>query len=160
MMKPTVRYDAKADSLTIDSGEDVRIAVSSSVEDCLVGDFGGDSETDVVGIELLAAGKLLAQYCAATEVDANNSMQVASAMAPLKVEYDKGRDVLTVSTGRSVELLSVVGPGLIAHLGFEKKSSFKKYSVVGFVLHDASEFLSPWFELNRTPLAASGRDSD
>ena len=125
-----------------------------------MGDFSVESGGGVAGIELLAAGKLLSQYCAGTAIDTDKSSKSASEMAPLKVEYDKGQDILTVSTGRSIELSSEVVQGFIAHLGYATKNRSKKYSVVGFELHNASVCLNPWFKLNRAPLATSGDDSD
>ena len=161
MMRPAVKYDVMVDSLTIDARDDIRIAVSSCVEDCLVGDFGTENDTDVVGIELLAAGKLLAQFCAVSESDAlNNSRKAASDMAPLRADYDKSADILTISTGRIIELSFQVETGFIAHLGYANKTYANKYSVVGFELHNASECLAPHFKLNRVPLTVSGGDCD
>lgn len=159
-MRPVVKYDARVDSLTIDAGDDIHIAVSSCVEDCLVGDFGSESRTDVVGIELLAARKLLAQFCAVNESEARKSRSAASAMAPLKADYNGVDDILTISAGPAAERLFKVSDGFVAHLGFSNKAYIDKYSVVGFELHDASERLAPWFRLNRAPLSAAGGDGD
>ena len=159
-MRPAIKYDARVDSLTIDARDGVRIAMSSCVEDCLVGDFSSENGTDVVGIELLAAAKLLAQFCAVNESDALDSWKAASDMAPLRADFDKSADILTISTGRTAERSLEVGTGFVAHLGYANKAYIKKYSVVGFELHNASECLAPYFKLNRAPLTVSGGDCD
>ena len=115
----------------------------------VVGDFSSENGTDVVGIELLAAAKLLAQFCAVNESDALDSWKAASNMAPLRADFDKSADILTISTGRTAERSLEVGTGFVAHLGYANKAYIKKYSVVGFELHNASECLAPYFKLNR-----------
>ena len=58
-------------------------------------------------------------------------------MAPLRADYDKSADILTISTGRAEERSLEVGTGFVAHLGYANKAYIKKYSVVGFELHNA-----------------------
>lgn len=81
-------------------------------------------------------------------------------MAPLRADYDKSADILTISTGRAAERSLEVGTGFVAHLGYANKAYIKKYSVAGFELHNASECLAPYFKLNRAPLTVSGGDCD
>ena len=161
-MKPRVKYDGKVDSLTIDAGKSISIEVSSSVEDCLVGDFGSDEGRDVVGIELLGAAKLLRQFCSSGNWGGEvfDSKKAATAMAPLKPEYSADADILTVSAGRAVEQSHEVGTGFVAHLGYAREGLSDKYSVVGFELHNASECLAPWFKLNRAPLSGADGQAD
>ncbi len=82
-------------------------------------------------------------YCAVNESDALDSLKAASDMAPLRADYDKSADILTISTGRAAERSHDVGTGFVAHLGYANKAYIKKYSVVGFELHNASECLAP-----------------
>lgn len=161
-MKPRVKYDGKIDSLIIDAGKSVKIEVSSSVEDCLVGDFGCSERKDVVGVELLGAAKLLGQFSAGTGwgLAVSDPKESASAMSPLKAEYSADTDILTVSAGRTVELSQQIAAGFFAYLGYAREGRSKNYSVVGFELHNASECLAPWFKLNRALLSGPDSQSD
>ena len=47
-MRPAIKYGPRVDSLTIDAKDDVKIAVSSCVENCLVVDFRSENNPDVV----------------------------------------------------------------------------------------------------------------
>ena len=104
-MRPAIKYGPRVDSLTIDAKDDVKIAVSSCVENCLVGDFRSENNADVVGMELLAAGKLLAQFCTVNESEVLDSWKAASDMVPLWADYDKSSDILTIGTRRAIERL-------------------------------------------------------
>jgi uncharacterized protein YuzE len=156
MAKLTVRYDNLVDSMTIDAAPDIRIATSSSVDHCLIADYGSEDGYDVIGIELLAVGKLLAPFCASNKIDALKAQKVAATMAPLQADYDKEADTLTIQSGRDVEFKSDVGEGLIAYLGYEDYVYHDRYDVVGIELHNASQCLAPWFRLNRAPNANGG----
>ena len=81
-------------------------------------------------------------------------------MAPLKAEYNRAEDILTISAGLTVYQSFYGGHGFIAHLGYQNDPYIRKYSVVGFELHNASECLAPYFKLNRAPLSAAGGDCD
>ena len=45
-------------------------------------------------------------------------------------------------------------------MGFEDRSNREAYDLVGFELHNASEYLAPYFKLNRSPLATAEEQSD
>ena len=153
-----VRYDKEVDALVLYSGS--RIVTSSSVEDCLIADYGSEDGFDVVGIEFLAFSKLVAHLCDPRGYSYREAEKYASTLAPLKADYDREKDVLTVKSGHPVEFPYKVESSLIVHMGYEDSLYTERYSVVGFELHNASECLAPYFKLNRAPLAATGSSSD
>ena len=156
-MKLKVRYDKEVDILTIDAG--LNIATSSSVDFGLIADYGSEEGYDVVGIELVSAGKLIAPFCALNPADMIKLQKIASGIKSLKTDYDKESDILTIKTTRGVEFSFVVGEDLIAYMGYEDAAYQERYDVVGIELRNASKLLSPWFSLNRPP-ALAGPDSD
>ena len=153
-----VNYDKEVDALVLYTGSS--IVTSSSVEDCLIADFGSEDGFDVVGIEFLAFGKLMAPLCQSADSDVLKARENVSIMAPLKADYDRDGDILIVKSGRPVEFPYEVESGLTVLMGYENSLHTDRYSVVGFELHNASECLAPYFKLNRLPLAASDEDSD
>ena len=64
-------------------------------------------------------------YCAVNESDALDSWKAASDMAPLRADFDKNADILTISTGRAAERSLEVGTGFVAHLGYANKAYIK-----------------------------------
>ena len=156
-MKLKVRYDKEVDILTIVTG--LNIATSSSVEFGLIADYGSEDGYDVVGIELLSAGKLIAPFCALNPADKIKLQEIAAKIKSLKTNYDKETDILTIKTNRNVEFSLTVGENLIAYMGYENVTYQENYDVVGIELRNASKLLSPWFSLNR-PAALIGADSN
>lgn len=155
--KLKVRYNKEVDILTIFT--DRNIATSSSVEFGLIADYGSEDGDDVVGIELLSAGKLIAPFCALNPADSIKLQEFAAKIKSLKTNYDKEADILTIKTNRNVEFSSAVGENLIAYMGYENVTYQENYDVVGIELRNASKLLSPWFRLNR-PEALVGADSN
>ncbi len=159
-MALTVKYDREVDIMTIDTAPDIRIAVSSSAEDGLVVDYGSEGGYDVVGIEIHAVKENLAPYCALSEAENIRAQEKADSTAGVRFSYDKKSDVLLIIGKYDIVSTSDLGGGLKAHFGYWDPSYEKSYTVVGIELHNASDRLAPWFQLNRAPLAASGRDPD
>ena len=157
-MKLKVRYDQEVDILTISTG--LKIATSSSVEFGLIADYGSEDGYDVVGIELMSAGKLIAPFCAINPVDSFRLQEIAAKIKSLKTNYDKDADILTINTNRGVEFSFAVGDVLIAYMGYDDSLYTDCYDVVGVELRNASECLSPWFKLNRAPMTAAGGGAD
>ena len=158
----TVRYDEEVDIMTIDTAPDVRIGVSSSVEDGLIADYRSEVARELVGIEFWAARKHLAPFCALTEREASEARRAAHAFA-VKTDYDREKDILTVRTGHVVSKKVDSGAGIIAYFGYWDSSCEpceKCSDLVGFELHNASEYLAPYFKLNRSPLATAEEQSD
>lgn len=156
-MKLKIRYDQEVDILTIVTG--LNIATSSSVEFGLIADYGSEDGYDVVGIELLSAGKLIAPFCALNPADRIKLQEIAASIKSLKTDYNNGTDILTIKTSRNVEFSFAVGENLIAYMGYENAAYQENYDVVGIELRNASILLSPWFSLNR-PAVLVGPDSD
>ena len=156
-MKLKVGYDKEVDILTIGSG--LNIATSSSVDFGLIADYGSENGYDVVGIELLSAGKLIAPFCALNPADRIKLQEIAASIKSLKTNYDKETDILNIKTSRDVEFPFAVGENLIAYMGYENVAYPENYDVVGIELRNASKLLSPWFNLNR-PAVSVGLDSD
>ncbi len=155
-MKATVRYDKEVDIMAIDTAPDIRIAVSSSVEDGLVADYGSEDGFDVVGIEFWAAGKHLAPFCALSEAEAVEARKAASKFS-VKADYDKEFDTLKVTSRYEVAECSDVGGGITVFFGYWDDSCNpckECCDMVGFELHNASECLAPYFQLNRAPLVS------
>lgn len=157
-MKLKVRYDQEVDILTISNGR--QIATSSSIEFGLIADYGSEDGYDVVGIELMSAGKLIAPFCAVNPADSFRSQEIAAKIKSLKTNYDKDADILTISADRGVEFSFEVGDDLIAYMGYDDSLYTDNYDVVGIELRNASERLSRWFMLNRAPLAVAGGGAD
>ncbi len=156
-MKAIVRYDQEVDIMVIDTEPDIRIAVSSSVVDGLVADYGSEDDFDVVGIEFWAAGKHLAPFCAPSEVKAVEAREAASEFY-MKADYDKEADILTVKGKYEIAESRDAGSGIVTYFGYWDSACQpcqECYDLVGFELHNASECLAPWFRLNRAPLEAA-----
>ena len=161
-MKATVKYDKEVDILSLDTAPDIRVGVSSSVEDGLVADYKSEDGFDVVGIEFWAAAKHLAPFCAITEADAMQAQKEAAKFHS-RAHYDKDADVLAVTSRFEISDKVDAGSGIIAYFGYWNtscKPCNECYDLVGFELHNASECLAPYFKLNRAPLAAIGGSSD
>ena len=156
-MKLKVGYDKEVDVLTIGAG--LNIATSASVDFGLIADYGNEEGRDVVGIELLSAGKLIAPFCALNPADRIKLQEIAASIKSLKTNYDEETDILTIKTSRDVEFSFSVGENLIAYMGYENAAYQENYDVVGIELRNASKLLSPWFSLNR-PEALVGADSN
>ena len=151
-----VRYDSEVDILALGIGR--KTATSSSIDFGLIADYGNEEGHDVVGIELMSAGKLIAPFCALELAGFRELQEVASNVKSLKTAYDEEADILTINTTRDIEFLFDVGGGLIAYMGYENNACRDAYDVVGLELHNASELLAPWFRLNRR-LANSREDA-
>ncbi len=156
-MNLNVRYDEEVDILTVDTGRP--IAISSSIDFGLVADYGSEESCDVVGIEIMSAGKLIAPFCAVNYKDFLALKNTASMIKSLDAEYDKEADVLKISTTRNAEFQYEVSDELTACLGYEDSACQDTYDMVGFELRNASELLSPYFKLNRAPLITAGGNS-
>ena len=160
-MKATVRYDKEADIMAIDTAPDIRIAVSSDVEEGLVADYGSRERHDLVGIEFWSAGKHLAQFCALNEADVREAQKEVSRFH-VNAAYDAEADILVVKGRYRVAKKVDAGSGIIGYFGYWDSSCEpceECYDFVGFELHNASECLAPWFKLNRAPLQSSGGGS-
>ena len=157
-MKLKVRYDQEVDILTISNGR--KIATSSSVEFGLIADYGSEDGYDVVGIELMSAGQLIAPFCAINPADSFRLQEIAAKIKSLKANYDRDADILTISADRGVEFSFDIGDDLIAYMGYDDSLYTDNYDVVGIELRNASERLSSWFMLNRAPLAAAADRAD
>ena len=153
-----VGYDEEVDILRLYTG--VNIAVSSSIDFGLVADYGSEDGYDVVGIELMSAKNLIAPLCAGSSKDLLGLREIESKGSSWTSEYDPEADVLRIGTAREVEFPYRVSDALIAHMGFEDRSNREAYDLVGFELHNASEYLAPYFKLNRSPLATAEEQSD
>lgn len=156
----TVRYDEEVDIITVDTAPDIRIGVSSSVVDGLIADYKSEATRELVGIEFWAAHKHLAPFCASTEKEAAEARRAAQAFV-VKTDYDREKDILTVSTSHEVSKKVDSGAGIIAYFGYWDSSCEpceKCSDLVGFELHNASECLAPYFRLNRDPLDADDSD--
>lgn len=151
-----VEYDSEVDILTFDTG--LQTAISSSIDFGLIADYGSEEGYDVVGIELMSAGELIAPFCASDLAGSHKSREAASKIKSLKIAYDKEADILTINTTRDIEFSFDAGDGLIAYMGYENNAYRDAYDVVGIELHNASELLAPWFRLNRH-LANSRKDA-
>ena len=157
-MKLKVRYNEEVDILTVDTG--IKAATSSSVDFGLIAGYSSEEGYDIVGIELMSAGRLIAPFCALNSTDSLGLQKVASKIKSLETNYDRESDILTINTSRDIEFSYDVGDGLIAYMGYENNAYKDAYDVVGIELRNASKLLFPWFRLNRAPLAPEGAASD
>ena len=150
------------DIINLYTAPEIRIGVSSSVEDGLVADYASERSHELVGIEFWAAGKHLAPFCVTNEADVAKAEMEASKF-PSKASYDRELDVLTFASKYEVAAKISAGGGIVAYFGYCDASCEPCedcYDLVGFELHNASECLAPWFELNRGPFSAADRQSD